>query len=339
MQLYWAFPPIPGKCLDEGAVTLAAGCINCVVDFLCAALPIPLIMRLHMPLKQRIGVCALLCVGFFVTIAGIIRTYYIYKSLIASYDETWFTYPLWIAAALEVDIAVVNFLSMTRNVGDTITNINLQICANVPSLKPILWKPLKLWTNKVYGKFSSIQPTDAPDTISLQSREPIYDSNPMSNNTWNSQKAGWDKKPVKTEVRSMNSSGQGTQVSRSMSPVAHSRIGIIPSPERRHWLGSPTNSDLGEDLESYMQKPERLEINKETTFAVSESQRPASSDRDLPQVQPESSLQYDSHHRSMRSSDWGHERGESAAKTDWRDRSASTRASRRDRPVLQERRS
>lgn len=65
-------------------------------------------MRLHMPLKQRIGVCALLCVGFFVTIAGIIRSYYIYKSLIASYDETWFTYPLWIAAALEIDIAVVS---------------------------------------------------------------------------------------------------------------------------------------------------------------------------------------------------------------------------------------
>ena len=89
-------------------MTLAAGCINCVVDFACAALPIPLIMRLHMPLKQRVGVCALLCVGFFVTIAGIIRTYYIYKSLIESYDETWFTYPLWIAAAVEIDIAVVS---------------------------------------------------------------------------------------------------------------------------------------------------------------------------------------------------------------------------------------
>lgn len=329
MQLYWAFPPIPGKCLDEGAVTLAAGCINCVVDFLSAALPIPLIMRLHMPLKQRIGVCALLCVGFFVTIAGIIRTYYIYKSLIASYDETWFTYPLWIAAALEIDIAVVSLVCSI--ICRSFANVRFQICANVPSLKPILWNPLKSWTHKIYGKFSTVHPTDAPDTISLQSREPIYDSSPQSNNnTWSSRE---DKRPVTTEVRSMNSSGQGTRASRSMSPVSHSRIGIIPSPEQRHWFGSPTNEDTEEDLASYLQRQEKLEINKETTFAVSESQRPATNDRNLPRTRPES-LQYDSHHRTT---GWVGERRSPTPLTDWRDRSHSVKASRRDRPVVQER--
>lgn len=50
----------------------------------------------------------LLSAGILVTVAGIVRTWFIYKSLIATYDETWFTYPLWICAALEIDIAVVS---------------------------------------------------------------------------------------------------------------------------------------------------------------------------------------------------------------------------------------
>lgn len=64
-------------------------------------------MKLQMPLRQRIGVCILLCLGFVVTIAGSIRTYFIWKSLIATWDETWYSYPLWIAAAVEIDLAVV----------------------------------------------------------------------------------------------------------------------------------------------------------------------------------------------------------------------------------------
>lgn len=109
VDYYWVFPPTGnGYCLDEGKVTLAAGVINCVSDLLCTVLPIPIIMRLQMPLKQRIGVCLLLCLGFIVTIAGVIRTYFIWKSLMDSWDETWYTYPLWIAAAVEIDLAVVS---------------------------------------------------------------------------------------------------------------------------------------------------------------------------------------------------------------------------------------
>ena len=96
------------KCMDEGAVTLAAGVINCVSDLMVTLLPIPIIMRLKMPLKQRIGVTALLSVGLLVTIAGIIRTYFIWKALIDTYDETWYSYPLWICAAIEIDLAVVS---------------------------------------------------------------------------------------------------------------------------------------------------------------------------------------------------------------------------------------
>lgn len=65
-------------------------------------------MRLQMPLKQRIGICFLLSMGILVTIAGAVRTYYSWKGLIGSWDETWWTYPLWIAAAIEIELAAVS---------------------------------------------------------------------------------------------------------------------------------------------------------------------------------------------------------------------------------------
>lgn len=128
VQAYWVFPPIANaKCLDEGIVTLIIGILNCVADLLTTLLPIPLVMRLKMPLKQasiqsslpplwkhlsneqqRIGVCVLLSLGVVVTVAGVVRTYYIWQSLINSWDETWYSYPLWICAAIEIDVAVVS---------------------------------------------------------------------------------------------------------------------------------------------------------------------------------------------------------------------------------------
>lgn len=59
--------------MDEGATTLAAGIVNCVADLLVTVLPIPMIMRLKMPLQQRLSVCVLLGLGIIVTAAGIVR--------------------------------------------------------------------------------------------------------------------------------------------------------------------------------------------------------------------------------------------------------------------------
>jgi len=42
---YWTFQPPPGSCVDEGAVTFAAGVINCIADLFCTLLPIPMVAR------------------------------------------------------------------------------------------------------------------------------------------------------------------------------------------------------------------------------------------------------------------------------------------------------
>jgi hypothetical protein len=52
---------------------LANGIVNTVADALVTGLPIPLIVRLNMPLGQKLGVTFLLGLGFVVTAAGIVR--------------------------------------------------------------------------------------------------------------------------------------------------------------------------------------------------------------------------------------------------------------------------
>ncbi|PVI02321.1 hypothetical protein DM02DRAFT_488688, partial [Periconia macrospinosa] len=115
---YWKFAPPKGSCVDEGKATFSIGVITCVADLLCTVLPISLVARLELPLRQRVAVIILFGLGFIVTIAGIVRTWYVYKSLIAEYDQTWYAYPLWIAAAVEIDLGI--------------------ICASGPVLRPLL---------------------------------------------------------------------------------------------------------------------------------------------------------------------------------------------------------
>jgi hypothetical protein len=77
------------KCLDEASATLAVGVISCIADLLVTLLPIPIILRLNMPWKHRTGVCVLLSLGLIVTIAGVVRTYYIWRTFRDPFDETW----------------------------------------------------------------------------------------------------------------------------------------------------------------------------------------------------------------------------------------------------------
>jgi hypothetical protein len=144
VQAYWVFPPDPtAKCISEGKSTLAAGIINCFADLLVTMLPMPVVMRLKMPPQQRLAVVSLFSVGLIVTVAGIVRTYFIWKSLLQSYDETWFAYPLWIAAAVEIDLGVVSphglpIQYITRNEPTNANRSLSQICASAPALRPLV---------------------------------------------------------------------------------------------------------------------------------------------------------------------------------------------------------
>ncbi|KAH7405954.1 hypothetical protein DE146DRAFT_428840 [Phaeosphaeria sp. MPI-PUGE-AT-0046c] len=120
VKAYWEIRVEAGNCMDEGVATLVCGIINCVADFATTVTPLPLVWSLRMPARQRLAVGFLFGLGIIVTGAGIVRTWYIYRSLFGEYDQTWYAYPLWIAAAIEIDLGV--------------------ICASAPVLRPLLAK-------------------------------------------------------------------------------------------------------------------------------------------------------------------------------------------------------
>lgn len=80
---YWIFPPV-GHCINEGKTMLGGGIANSITDLWTTILPIPIVMRLQMPLRQRIWVCILLSMGVIVTIAGSVRTYYTWKRFVVN---------------------------------------------------------------------------------------------------------------------------------------------------------------------------------------------------------------------------------------------------------------
>jgi hypothetical protein len=105
VSAYWT--PSEGTCLDKGKVGLALGCLNCFADLLTVTLPIPIILRLRIPPSKKIGTIFLFSVALLVIVAGGVRAYYTWKALIGTYDETWYSVPLWTAATIELQLAVV----------------------------------------------------------------------------------------------------------------------------------------------------------------------------------------------------------------------------------------
>jgi len=109
IRAFWTYPALPNqRCFVEGKINLGSGIVNAVMDLLTTIIPIPLIARLQLPWRKRLGAIILVSLGFVVTVAGAIRSYYTWLSLLASYDETWYCYGLWLASAVEIDLGVVS---------------------------------------------------------------------------------------------------------------------------------------------------------------------------------------------------------------------------------------
>lgn len=103
---YWTLSATPQKCINETAHLLAGGIINTITDFLVVMLPIPTVLALKLPTRQRIVLIFLFGAGFAVCIAGSFRVYYTY-CLNTSYDKTWAAYPVWISGTIELYLGVV----------------------------------------------------------------------------------------------------------------------------------------------------------------------------------------------------------------------------------------
>jgi hypothetical protein len=86
-----------------------AAIVNTLSEVWVATMPFIAVFRLRVDYRQRWGVIGLLSLGYLVAVAGIFRTYYIFK-LISTYDLTWWSGPQWICSEVEIDLALVSFL-------------------------------------------------------------------------------------------------------------------------------------------------------------------------------------------------------------------------------------
>ncbi|KAF7860370.1 hypothetical protein EAF04_008497 [Stromatinia cepivora] len=103
---YWKLSYSPQNCINERTHLLTSAIINTCSDFFVFFLPIPTVFSLPIPFRQQFMLCLLFAAGLVVCAAGVVRIYYIH-AVYASYDRTWFSYPLWISSVLNLYIGTI----------------------------------------------------------------------------------------------------------------------------------------------------------------------------------------------------------------------------------------
>ncbi|KAL4883316.1 hypothetical protein BJY04DRAFT_216616 [Aspergillus karnatakaensis] len=138
IHAYWDLEPqYPHHCLNDGAIVFSASTINIITDVVVTILPMPLIWKLKLPVRQRLAVISIFGLGIIVDVAGSIRTAYVYKSMLASYDTTWEGWPVLLAATIEINVGL--------------------ICTSAPALRPLvnLYLPRLVGSSHRYGSSRS----------------------------------------------------------------------------------------------------------------------------------------------------------------------------------------
>jgi hypothetical protein len=92
-----------------------------------ASLPLVAVFKLRVDYRQRWTVISLLSLGYFVSMAGIVRTYFIFK-LFTTYDLTWWSGPQWICSEVEIDLALVSFFGCLRLIYRTKLTLLKDMC-------------------------------------------------------------------------------------------------------------------------------------------------------------------------------------------------------------------
>jgi hypothetical protein len=108
IRAYWTFPIMANaKCLNDVLSMQVAAVVNTFAELFMATLPVVGVFRLNVDRSQRWQVVSVLSLGYFVSLAGCLRTYYIFKGFL-SWDYTWYSAPQWICSEAEIDLAIVS---------------------------------------------------------------------------------------------------------------------------------------------------------------------------------------------------------------------------------------
>ncbi|KAH6989350.1 hypothetical protein BKA56DRAFT_253062 [Ilyonectria sp. MPI-CAGE-AT-0026] len=116
MKSYWTLTGHE-DCALEGPPVLGQAITTVATDLLVCALPLPTLLKLKLPLSQRIALIVLFSLGIVVVFAASMRAYWSHYVTEETYDVTWEGFYLWIWTAVEANLGV--------------------ICGSIPALRPL----------------------------------------------------------------------------------------------------------------------------------------------------------------------------------------------------------
>ncbi|KAF1942649.1 hypothetical protein EJ02DRAFT_433890 [Clathrospora elynae] len=99
---YWGMPPPNPQCTTLQRYAIVQAAFNLSSDILIIAIPIPMIVSLSLPLRQKIGLGILFSMGTFVIVAAILTKIYNLSDIYAT------TYMLWYTREASVAVYVAN---------------------------------------------------------------------------------------------------------------------------------------------------------------------------------------------------------------------------------------
>ncbi|KAF3919087.1 hypothetical protein ABW21_db0204760 [Orbilia brochopaga] len=105
----WEFlGPGQRKCISYGAykkLNLAQGLVNLVSDVILFCLPLPTVLAMKRPRKERAWLIGLFGLGLLVCLFAGLRLKALYKTFHG--DQSWYGYELWLWVSLEVHIGII----------------------------------------------------------------------------------------------------------------------------------------------------------------------------------------------------------------------------------------
>ncbi|KAK3395257.1 hypothetical protein B0H63DRAFT_386009 [Podospora didyma] len=107
---------VPGTCSDA-RIWWGITYMHIITDFIIFALPVPVVVGMTIPIRQKVALLFVFAMGFFVCLISVLRTIWL-NTLLYSRDSTWDFVSIANWSAVEINIAVV--------------------CACLPTMKPLV---------------------------------------------------------------------------------------------------------------------------------------------------------------------------------------------------------
>ncbi|KAJ5538181.1 hypothetical protein N7513_006132 [Penicillium frequentans] len=97
-----------GKCIDQGAFYVSTAALNLFTDLMVISIPIIITWHLQMPLRRKIAVCLILCLGGVATAIGVWRIIILAKAFFPTGPVEDSTFGIgFCSSAVEVNVAVI----------------------------------------------------------------------------------------------------------------------------------------------------------------------------------------------------------------------------------------